>query len=63
MSNNPTYSPYQQAVFDFIQNGSGNAVVNAVAGAGKTFTIVESLSMIRPEHKVLFIAFNKHIIE
>ena len=63
MSNNPTYSPYQQAVFDFIKNGSGNAVVNAVAGAGKTFTIVESLSMIQSEHRVLFIAFNKHIIE
>ena len=60
---NNTYSAYQQAVFNFIQSGTGNAVVNAVAGAGKTFTIVESLSMIRPEHTVLFIAFNKHIIE
>jgi superfamily II DNA or RNA helicase len=28
-------SPYQQDIFDFIQNDTRNAVVSAVAGSGK----------------------------
>jgi len=58
-----TFSPYQEAIFDFIKTGKGNAVVNAVAGAGKTFTITNALSMIPKDKSVLFIAFNKHIKE
>lgn len=56
-------SKYQLDVFDFVKNGSGNAVVNAVAGSGKTTTIVESLSMINPKYSIDFIAFNKAIVE
>ena len=52
-------SAYQKAVFDFIANGSGNAVVEAVAGSGKTTTIVEALKLTTGD--VLFCAFNKHI--
>ena len=26
-------SKYQEAIFDFVKNGSGNAVIEAVAGA------------------------------
>ena len=37
------WSPFQQAVFDFTENGVGNAVVEAVAGSGKTTTIVEAV--------------------
>jgi ATP-dependent exoDNAse (exonuclease V) beta subunit len=33
------FSQYQQAIFDFLIEGQGNAVINAVAGAGKTFTM------------------------
>jgi DNA helicase-2/ATP-dependent DNA helicase PcrA len=58
-----TYSPYQTAVFDFIKEGKGNAVINAVAGAGKTFTITKALELIPDNQSVLFIAFNKHIVE
>ncbi len=56
------FSQYQQAIFDFIIEGKGNAVINAVAGAGKTFTIVNALSLIPSDKKVLFLAFNKHIV-
>jgi len=56
------FSSYQQAIFDFIIEGKGNAVINAVAGAGKTFTIVNALSLIPSYKKVLFLAFNKHIV-
>ena len=36
-------SAYQQAIFDFVKTGSGNAVVSAVAGSGKTSTLVEAM--------------------
>lgn len=38
-----TASPAQQNYFDWIVNDSGNAVIEAVAGAGKTTTIVKGL--------------------
>jgi superfamily I DNA/RNA helicase len=54
-------SPYQAAVFDFIENGSGSAIIQAVAGSGKTTTIVEALKRIPPGSRTLFLAFNKSI--
>lgn len=41
------WSPFQEAVFDFVVRGRGNAVVEAVAGSGKTTTIVESVRRMR----------------
>ena len=54
-------SQYQEAVFDFVKSGEGNAVVEAVAGSGKTTTIVHALQY--TSGKVLFVAFNKHIAD
>lgn len=54
-------SPYQQAIFQWVQNGRGSAIVEAVAGSGKTTTMIEALSLMRG--RVLFCAFNKHISE
>jgi len=56
-------SPYQQKVFDFVENGQGNAVVNAVAGSGKTTTIVEALKLVPMSMSSIFVAFNKSIVE
>lgn len=58
-----TFKPsrFQQAVFDFISNCEGNAVVEAVAGSGKTTTIVQALKLTPENASVLFCAFNKHI--
>lgn len=56
-------SKYQEAIYSFIQNGQGNAVVDAVAGSGKSTTIVHALSMIPEDQTVLFLAFNKAIVE
>lgn len=53
------WSSYQKAVFDWIENGEGNAIVDAKAGAGKTTTLVEAADRI--EGSGLFVAFNKHI--
>lgn len=57
-----TPSIYQQAIFNFVKDGRGNAVINAVAGSGKTTTIVEALKLIPSDQKVIFVAFNKSIV-
>lgn len=57
------FSEYQQAVFNFIEEGQGNAAINAVAGSGKTFTIVEAARRIPSNKSVLFLAFNKSIAD
>jgi superfamily I DNA/RNA helicase len=51
------WSSYQQAVFDFVQNGAGSAVVEAVAGSGKTTTIVEAMRYMTG--KVAIMVYNK----
>lgn len=55
-------SEYQQAIFDWIKTGSGDGIVNAVAGAGKTTTLVEAAKLIKTE-SAIFLAFNKHIVK
>lgn len=54
-------SVYQKAIYDFISDGSGNAVVSAVAGSGKTTTLINALKLIPSNKNVLFLAFNKSI--
>lgn len=56
-------SVYQQAVFDFVKHGTGNAVVSAKAGSAKTTTMVAAMRMVHPSKRCLFIAFNKSIVE
>lgn len=56
-------SKYQQGIYDFITNGNGNAVVSAVAGSGKTTTLVNAIKLIPEDKRVLFLAFNKSIQE
>lgn len=41
------WSPYQTAVFDHVERGTGSAVVIAVAGSGKTTTLVEAVGRMR----------------
>lgn len=58
-----TWSPYQENIFSFILNGVGNAVVEAVAGSGKTTTIVECTQRIPKGKTSIMLAFNKTIAE
>lgn len=55
-------SKYQQDIFDWVRNGAGSAVIEAVAGSGKTTTILKALKEIRSQDQTLFLAFNKHIV-
>lgn len=54
-------SHYQAEIFKDIASGTGHLVVRAVAGAGKTTTIVKALELTSSLDTVLFCAFNKHI--
>lgn len=53
------WSVYQQGVFNFVENETGNAIVEAVAGSGKTTTIVEAIKRVLGTS--IFLAFNKSI--
>jgi superfamily I DNA/RNA helicase len=50
-------SQNQEAVMNWVENGSGNAVVEAVAGSGKTSTMIEAMS--RMQGRILYLVFNK----
>lgn len=56
------FSDYQIRIFDEIRSSNRNVMVEAVAGSGKTTTIIEALKIINPMDRVLFLAFNKKIV-
>lgn len=57
------WSKYQKDIFAFIESGTGNAVIEAVAGSGKSTTIVEGMNRIPAGDSAIFLAFNKAIAE
>lgn len=61
-----TPSKYQEAIYDWIKDkaevrGRTNLVIEAVAGSGKTSSLLEALQFIPEDDKAVFCAFNKHI--
>ena len=59
-----TLSPFQQAVLDWVTahiTVPGALIVEAVAGSGKTFTIVKAAQLLPTSAKAVFLAFNKTI--
>lgn len=54
-------STQQAAVLDWVRNGTGSAFVEAVAGAGKTTTLIEALA--ETTGSVAFTAYNKKIAD
>jgi superfamily I DNA/RNA helicase len=54
-------SVQQAAFFDWIDTGSGSCVLEAVAGAGKTTTLVKALE--RMHGRIFFGAYNKKIAD
>lgn len=55
------FTPEQEAIFQFVRNGHGNAIIDAVAGAGKTTTIMECARYVPNQRDALFCAFNRSI--
>ena len=54
-------SPAQQAFYDWVNDERGHAILNAVAGSGKTTTILNGIAMMRG--KVWFGVYNKKMAE
>ena len=55
------WSENQTNIFNFVQYGTGNAIAAAVAGSGKTTTLVQAESLV--SGSALFLAFGKEIAE
>ena len=55
------WSKYQKALFDDVANGKRHTIVEAVAGSGKTTSLLESLNFIPDQKTWLLVAFNKRI--
>lgn len=58
------WSPYHSAIFAWVDAHAaapGGLIVEAVAGSGKTTTIVEAAKRIPAQHRAVFLAFNKSI--
>jgi len=57
-----TPSVYQQAIYDWVRDGEGSAIINAVAGSGKTTTAIGALRH-RPstQESARYFAFNTDI--
>ena len=56
------WSKYQQAVYNFVDNSKGNALVQAVAGSGKTTTLVNALTYTYDTESVIVLAFSKPVV-
>ena len=57
------WSPYQKAIFEYIEKGKGHLVVEAAAGSGKTSTLIKCLDLIPSTKKILLSAFNQDIVK
>lgn len=57
----PIWSPLQAAIFEEISHAETNILIQAVAGSGKTTTLIEALRY--APGSALFMAFNKSIAE
>ncbi len=56
-------SQFQTNIWSFIKTGTGDGLVDAVAGSGKTTTLVKGIEMVKPDAEVAMFAFNKSIVE
>lgn len=56
-------SKYQQRLFDEITETNNSILVSAVAGSGKTTSIVKSLELLPKNKDIIFLAFNKSIVK
>lgn len=57
-----TWSQYQLDIFNFVENDSGNAIIKAVAGSGKSTTVEEAVKRIKNGSHIV-LAFNKSIAQ
>lgn len=58
-----TPSRFQSAIYDAVENTNDSLIIDAVAGSGKTTTIVNAVDLIPTKLKSIFVAFNKAIAD
>lgn len=56
-------SIYQADIFDAVENTNDSLLIEAVAGSGKTTTIVKAVKLLPRRIRAIFVAFNKAIAE
>ncbi len=56
------YSSFQKEIFKFIEENEESLLINAVAGSGKTTTIIKGIDYVPKGKSILFLAFNKAIV-
>jgi DNA helicase-2/ATP-dependent DNA helicase PcrA len=56
-----TFTDEQKRIFQFVEQESGHGIIDAVAGAGKTTTIMECAKFVQDKSTILFCAFNSSI--
>ena len=61
MNKQPMWSSYQMEIFKEIAEGKDNLIIEAVAGSGKTTTIIQSLKGLPKNKRTIFLAFNNSI--
>lgn len=57
------WSQYQESIFTAVSDDARSLLVEAVAGSGKTTTLVELINRIPQGKRTIFLAFNKAIAE
>ena len=50
---------HQTAIFEHVQTGAKNLIVQAVAGSGKTSTIIHAMSLLASDEEAIYLVFNK----
>lgn len=56
-----TFTDEQKRIFQFVELEGGHGIIDAVAGAGKTTTIMECAKFVKDKSTILFCAFNNSI--
>lgn len=56
-------TPAHADIFAAVESGTDNLMISAVAGSGKTSSIIESIKRMPPDLSILFLAFSKRIVE
>jgi superfamily I DNA/RNA helicase len=57
------WSPQQLAIFDAMDNGTGDIQIDAVAGSGKTSTLEGCCKRVPAGATAIYCAFNNHIVK
>lgn len=61
--NSMNWSKYQLNIFKAVADTTASLIIRAVAGSGKSTTIVEAVKCVPKQQKVVFLAFNKSIAD